>query len=48
MDRLCPWNVMDDLPVDDAVDMFYDFAHAAVSDNIPVDHLYPRNFRLGS
>ena len=37
--RLCPWNALDDLPVDDAVDMFYDFVHAAISDHIPVVHL---------
>ena len=30
---------MDDLPVDDAVDMFYDFVHAAISEHIPVVNL---------
>ena len=39
---LTPWSVLDDLPVDDAVALFYDLLSAAISDHIPLVHLRRR------
>ena len=37
--ELLPWNILDDLHVDVAVDTFYDLLHAVISDCIPVVHI---------
>ena len=39
---LTPWSVLDDLPVEDAVTLFYDLLSAAVSDHIPLVQLKRR------
>ena len=33
--RLVPWHVLDDMEVDAAVDLFYQWTEAAVADHIP-------------
>ncbi|XP_043217970.1 uncharacterized protein LOC122379656 [Amphibalanus amphitrite] len=40
--RLLPWNMLDDLAVDDAVELFYEWTDAAISDHIPVVTLKAR------
>ena len=42
---LTPWSVLDDLPVDDAVTLFYDLLSAAISDHIPLVQLKRRQSR---
>ena len=40
--RLAPWNLLDELPVDDATALFYDLLAAAIQDYIPLVHLRRR------
>ena len=37
--RLVPWTMLDELPVDEATDRFYDILDAAIHDHIPVVQL---------